>query len=249
VWITYDAGAANAAPEWEMSTVTDSTQTGTTVVVAPGWTTTTASGDRYAISKGGRTGFQLPTLISAVNRAIRDAGRIVEEDATTVDTAAAKTEYALPSRANYDLRQVWIQSITNDANDNQWYLARNWYIEQTATDTGNTLVFQEQPPYPRDVKLVYLEFHPKLNIATNKLNEQIHWERVIYKAAYYALAAFRFQTRSMDDYLLAQIDELLARANQADLKFPVKSPRKTPKIMSAGYTSDYDPAPGENKIP
>jgi hypothetical protein len=249
VWITYDAAAGGVAPQGEMAAVTDSTQTGTTVVTKPGWTTTTAVGDRYAISKGGRTGFRLEQIIGAVNRAVRDVGYILVDNTTAVTTAASQTEYTLPIAANTDLREVHIQTLTNDTTDNrQFAKAFNWEPRKTAGGTADTLIFQEQPTYPRDVLLKYMAPHAKLNSSADELDESIREERVIYRAAYYALAAFRFKTRNTDDYLQMHIDELKSRADTADIKFPIKSPKKTPKIMSAGYTSDYDPAPGENTI-
>ncbi|GAG04953.1 unnamed protein product, partial [marine sediment metagenome] len=231
------------------SSVKDSTQTGTTVVTSVGWTTATAAGDRYAISKGGMTGFRLDQIIGAVNRAVRDVGFILVDNTTAVTTAASQTEYTLPIAANTDLREVWIQTLTNDTTDNrQFAKARNWEPRKTAGGTADTLVFQGQPNYPRDVLLKYMAPHAKLNIAADELDESIHEERVIFRAAYYALAAHRFQTRDTSDYLQMQIDDLRSRADTADIKFPIKSPRKTSKIMSPGYTSDYDPAPGENTI-
>ena len=180
VWITYDAGAAAGAPQGEMQSVKDSSATGTTVVTSVGWTTATAVGDRYAIAKGGRTGFQLQQIIGAVNRAVRDAGFIMVENSTAVTTAASQTEYTLPVAANTDLREVWLQTATSDtADDRQFAKARNWEVRKTAGGTADTLVFQEQPNYPRDVLLKYMAPHAKLNIAANGLDDSIHEERVI----------------------------------------------------------------------
>jgi len=250
VWITYDAAATGVAPQGEFSIVADSTQSGSVVVVAPGWTTATAVGDRYAIAKGGQTGFQLDQIKAAVNRAVRDVGYIPVTNSTTLmTTAAAQTEYTLPVAANTDLREVWIQTVTNDtANDNQWAMVRNWGVIPSVIGTADTLVFQEQPAYVRDVMLKYMAPHPKLNISSDKLSESIREERVIYKAAWYALSAYRFRTRSMDDYLLMQIEELGARAREADLKFPIRAPKRSSKIMSVGWSPTRELAPGENKI-
>ncbi len=249
VWITYDAGAAGGAPQGEMDAVTDSSQTGTTVVVGTGWTVATASGDRYAISLGGFTSFQLQQLIGAVNRAVRDVGYIMVDNTTAVTTAASQTEYTLPVAANTDLREVWIQTLTNDtADDRRFAKTYNWEPRKTAGGTADTLVFQEQPVYPRDILLRYMAPHAALNIAADKLDESIHEQRVVLKAAWYALSAHRFQTRNEEEYLQMQIDELLARSKEADLRFPIKSPKKTGKIMSVGYAPTREHAPGEAGI-
>jgi len=248
VWITYDAAGSGGAPQGEYSIVSDSSST--KITVTTGWSTAVATGDHYAVAKGGRTGWQLEQIIGAVNRAIRDVGYIPITNTTAIDTAAQKTEYTLPVAANTELREVWIQCVTNDTdtNDNQWYKARNWRVDPSATGTGDLLVFEEQPVYPRDVMLKYLAPHPKLNIYTDKLSESIREERVIYKAAWYALAAYRFRTQDTSEFLMMQIEELANRAREADLKFPVKAPKKSSRIMSVGWVPTEEKAPGENKI-
>jgi len=246
-WIIYDAGGADAAPQGEMSAISDSSTATSSITVSTGWTTATAAGDRYAVALGGQTSYRLDQLKMAINRAVRDVGYIPVVDTTSIDTAANKTEYALPV-AIKDLREVWIQSVTNDTNNNEWYKARNWEIVPGATGSGDTLIFQEQPAYTRDVMLKYVGPHPKLDIATDQLSEDIREERVIYKAAWYALSTYRFRTRDTDEYLIRHLDELIARSREADARFPVRVPKRSSKIMSPGYRPTRELAPGENKI-
>jgi hypothetical protein len=250
VWVIWDAGDASAAPQGEYAIVSDfvaSTDTATIGAV----TVAVASGDRYAIAN---KRFPLHDLISAINRAIRDIGSIPTVDTTTINTAAAQTEYTPPVAANHDLREVWLQWKMGDANDNQWYKVRNWYMQRAEAigeigGTADTLVFPEQPPYPRDVKLVYMAPHAALVSSTDNLYEAIDYRRVIYRAAVHALKHSRMKTRSNDEFLLQAIQDYEQRADQADLMYPVRAPKKLGKMMDVSVAPSAELAPGENTIP
>ncbi|MHA2163540.1 MAG: hypothetical protein ACXABF_14050 [Candidatus Thorarchaeota archaeon] len=244
LWVTYDAAGAGAAPQGEYARVTDFVNSTATLTVET--VTAVASGDRYALTD---KKYPLEDLQMAVNRAIRDIGPVPVTNSTAIDTATAQTEYTLPTAANDDLREVWLQWITNDANDNQWYPVRNWYLQRTAAGTADTLVFPEQPMYPRDVKLVYMAPHAALVASTDKLAETINYKRVIYRATVHALNHYRMKTHSTDEYLQQTIQNAERRADQADLMYPVKAPKKLGRMMRVSAAEAVELAPGENKIP
>ncbi len=244
VWIIKDVGGAGAAPEGSYTVVSDFDNTSNTATV--GTIVAPASGDTYVIA---HQDYKLGDLIMAINRAIRDIPQIITEDSTTIDTAAAQTEYTMPTGLDTSKLEVWLESNISDADDNQWYRARNVYIQKTAGGTADTLVFMEQPPQPRDVKLVYMAPHAKLEIYTDKLDETIRYERVIYRAAVHALNHFRMKTKNTDDYLLQTIQDYERRADQADLMYPVAQPKKLPNIMIVGAPPTVELAFGENTIP
>jgi hypothetical protein len=244
LWVTYDAAGAGAAPQGEYARVTDFVNSTATLTVET--VTAVASGDRYALTD---KKYPLEDLQMAVNRAIRDIGPVPVTNSTAIDTATAQTEYTLPTAANDDLREVWLQWITNDANDNQWYPVRNWYLQRTAAGTADTLVFPEQPMYPRDVKLVYMAPHAALVASTDKLAETINYKRVIYRATVHALNHYSMKTHSTDEYLQQTIQNAERRADQADLMYPVKAPKKLGRMMRVSAAEAVELAPGENKIP
>lgn len=246
VYILKDAGGAGAAPEGESKTVSDFDNATSTVTLVAAFSQQLATSDLYAI---GDKKYTSQDIASAINRAIRDVGPIPTTDTTSIDTAAAQTEYTLPIAANTDLREVWIETNISDADDNQWAKTRNWYVQRTDVGTADTLVFPEQPPYPRDVKLVYMAPHVLMWSNTDKLSETIRWERVIYRAAVHALNHYRIKTHNTDEYFLQTIQDYERRADQADLMYPVKAPRKMGNIMLVGVPSTVELAPGENTIP
>jgi hypothetical protein len=246
VWITYDAAGAGAAPQGEFARISDFAN-GTSTATIAAVTTAVAATDRYAIAD---KKYKLDDLIMAINRAIRDAPQIITEDLTSLDTAAAQTEYTLPTGINTSKMEVWLEMNTSDADDNQWFRAdRNVYIQKTAGGTADTLVFKEQPPYPRDVKLVYTAPHAALVNSTDKLDESIRYERIIYRAAVHALNHYRMITQSTDKYLLQTIQDYVKRADEADRMYPVPQPKKLSNVMIVGPSPTVELAPGENTIP
>jgi hypothetical protein len=245
VWITYDAAGAAAAPQGEYDVVSDFANSSNTITLTTGFTVAPASTDLYAVA---HKVFPLYDLSLAINRAIRDIGPIPVTNTTAIDTAAQQTEYTLPIEANTDLLEVYIQSKLSDADDNKWIKSYNWDVQRTATGTADTLVFDQQPLYTYDVKLVYLAPHAKLVASTSKLSETIRQERVIYKAAYHALNHYRMKTRSTDPWLMDSIDSYERRAAEADLKYPLKIPQKLGKILTTGPPATEELAPGENLL-
>ena len=244
VWILADSAGSATLPVGQYAVISDFDATNDRCTIGT-VTNGPASGDTYAIA---HKLFLLGDLITAINRAIRDVGPIPTTDTTTIDTAAAQTEYDLPIAANTDLLEVWVETKLDDTNDYQWAKRRDWYIQRTAVGTADLLVFPEQPPYPRDVKLVYLAPHVKLSAYTDKLSESVPYERVIYKAAVHALNNFRMKTRNDDDWLAKSINDYEKRSAQADLMYPIRAPKKLGRMLSLGRTETREAAFGENTI-
>ena len=244
VWILADSAGSTTLPVGQYAVISDFDNGNNRCTIGT-VTNGVASGDTYAIA---HRIYTLGDLISAVNRAIRDVGPIPTTDTTTIDTAAAQTEYDLPIAANTDLREVWLERNISDADDNQWYKVRNWYIQRTAVGTADTLVFGEQPAYPRDVKLVYMSPHVRLVDYDDKLSETIRYERVVYKAAVHAMKHYMMKTHEESSWFEKALNDAQSRSAQADLMYPIRSPKRLGKMLSLGYTKTRELAPGENTI-
>jgi hypothetical protein len=245
VWLTYDAGGAAAAPQGEYSAVSDFVNSTSLVTVTTAFSTLCAASDEYAIAD---KKYPLSDLKMAVNRAVRDVGMVPTVNSTAIDTAAAQTEYTLPAAANHDLREVALEWNTSDTNDYQWYPIRNWYLQRSAAGTADLLVFQEQPPYPRDVRLTYMAPPAKLVASTDYLHEAINYKRVIYRATVHALNQRLAKTHDTSDYYQKMLQDAERRADQADLMYPVRAPKKLGKIMDVSAAETVELAPGENTI-
>ena len=242
VWILKDAAGASALPEGQYAVISDFDNGTSTATI--GTITAVASGDTYAITDQRYT---LGDLVTAVNRAIRDAGYIPVTDTTTIDTAAAQTEYDLPIAANHDLITVDIQTKIGDSDDNQW-TPIGFDIQHTAVGTADLLVFRRQPTPTRDIKLVYMSPHVKLVDYDDKLSESVPYERVIYRAVVHAMKHRQMKIEKVDDWFMEALSDYKARADRADLTYPIKAPKKRPKSLALGRTKTRELAPGENTL-
>jgi len=242
VWILKDAAGASALPEGQYAVISDFDNGNNRCTI--GTITAVASGDTYAITD---RRYKLGDLIMAINRAIRDAGYIPVTDTTTVDTAAAQTEYDLPIAANHDLRTVEIETNTSDADDNQ-FTPIQFDIQHTAVGTADLLVFHRQPPTSRDVKLVYMSPHVKLVDYDDKLSESVPYERVIYRAVVNAMRHYQMKTHEDGDWFTGTLRDYVRRADKADLEHPIKSPKRRAKGLALGRTKTVEKAFGENTI-
>jgi len=243
VWILADSAGSTTLPVGQYAVISNFENTNARCTIGT-VTNGVASGDTYAIAD---ERFKLGDLITAINRAVRDIGPIPTVDATTIDTAAAQTEYDLPIAANTDLLTVEIETNTSDSDDNQW-TPIGFDVQRTAVGTADLLVFRVQPPYPRDIKIEYLAPSVRLAAYTDKLSETIRWERVIYRAVVHAMTHYGMKTHEDGDWFMSALSKYERRADEADRKYPIKAPKKRPKGLALGRTKTRELAPGENTL-
>ena len=243
-WILYDGGGLGVAPEGEFSIISDFAQSAGGTVTTSTLTAAVASGDRYALTS---KRFPLDVLTQCVNRALYDMGKVPTTDITTIDSATNQTEYDLPIAANLDLRQVFIEAVTDDDDDHRWQKQYNWYVQRTAIGTADLLVLPYQWPSSRDIKIVYVAPHAELYAYSDKLSESIPPERVVYKAAFHALKWYSTRNpnnkAAMDD-----MDRYEKIAIKYEMEKPIALPQRTGRIVMPGAQEDYTFTPGTVRL-
>ena len=177
IWILRDAAGGGAAPEGESGVVSEFTASNDTATIQTALTVAVASGDRYAISD---KRVPLRIIEQAINEALLDLGKIVVYD-TTLSTADNQTEYTLPTTIQ-DVRQVFIQSITTDENDNRYSEILNWSIIPSAAGVASFLVLPYQYPSGYNLMIYHMAYHAEMLVGTAKLSEFVPVERVVYPA-------------------------------------------------------------------
>jgi hypothetical protein len=235
LWLTYDAGAEDAAPQGEYSNISDSTAAGT-ITISDAFTAATADNDRYTI---GKKRYDIYRLIQNVNQALVDMGPIEYTDTTSLDTASSQTEYTLPAAANRDLRQVWIQGRTSDSDDNRWHKIYGWGKQKTATGTADELILPFQYTSGRGLKLVYTAEHAALALSSDKIDESCHLDRVVIEATVRCLMWRKSRVGDADPSLDTQIAFWtnpipgigLSRLERARLDYPIILPKKDPSMV------------------
>src|SRR5687768_8101700 len=204
-WILYDAGGLGAAPQGEYGYISDYALTGGNISIRTALSASVAAGDRYAIA-GLRYPLQL--LIQKVNETF---GVIEKTDITTVETANEQNEYSLPSDV-LELKQVFLASNSDDSDANGWEKIYDWDVQKSATGTANKLVLNRQFTAGYAVKLIYLTYHTKLIAATDKLDDSIHIDKVVYNAAHACLLWRQMKVGQSDD-LSRELNYFQAKAN------------------------------------
>lgn len=220
-WVTYDAGGSGAAPQGEYGYISDFVQSTSTVTIRTALTAAIASGDRYAL---GRKRYPLELLIQKINEAF---GTIEKTDITTVSIAAQTLEYTLPADL-LDLKQVWIQV---DPTVDNWQLLTDWSVQKSATGSPNKLILKRQFLEGYAVKLVYMGYHQTLRVATDKLDDSYHIDKIIYPAAVGCLLWRKARVGDADlsvNDLLNYYQQLTAEKVQ---EFKQDLPRKTAKTI------------------
>lgn len=175
-WITYDSAGAGAAPQGEYGYISDFANSTKTITLRDALTAAVASGDRYAVST---PRYPLYILIQKINEVLN----VIEKtDTSTVTIASDQLEYSLPTDC-MNLKQVWIQTNSDDSDANGWEVIHDWYEQKTATGTANLLVLRRQFSASHAVKLVYEPYHATLRVAADKLDEGINAKQVVHDAA------------------------------------------------------------------
>jgi len=231
--IYYDAGGAGAAPENEFSVISDFDATSDTITLRTTLTANAGAGDKYALIK---KRYPLQIITQEINNALQKIGPIPNWNSTGITIAASQTEYSLPTvAANMDLREVWYQQDTTDANDNRWRrIPKNGYtIQKSATGTADVIRFANQYETDHVMGIVYLAPHTEMKLYTDKLDDIIYPDRVVYEAAAGCLRWYMDKTKT-DDYN-AQLARLENQAAQARAMHPIPIPQKTGRIMSSHH--------------
>lgn len=228
-WIVKDAGGAGAAPEGQFAKVTDFTNTsGSLAFAASSFTAAVAAGDKYAV---GKKRYPIDIMIQKINDALAENIKIPQVD-TSLTTAADQTEYTLPKVAQRKLLQVFVQTVDDDSDDNAWQKVTNWEVATSDTGTADTLIFRQQYDAGYKIKLVYLAPHPELHVYSDKLNEKIKMQSVVYNATARCLRWYNSKLGGGDQALLDDIAKYESLALKKEQEAPpTVLPKRSPRYL------------------
>jgi hypothetical protein len=176
------------APQGQFKQITDFVASTKTVTIASVMTATIGSGDTYAINK---KRYPLSKIIQKINQVLATAGKVPVEDITTT-TVLDQREYTLPAAASLDLRQVWLET---DPNRDLWMPLYNWEMVYTAGGTADKVLIHHNFIDSDVLKFIYVSPHAQLRAYGDVLNEVIHPDRIIFKAAADLMTEFMDRTR------------------------------------------------------
>jgi hypothetical protein len=194
------------APQGQFKQITDFVASTSTVTLASAVTAVIGAGDTYAINK---RRYPLAKIIQKVNQVLATVGKVPVEDTSTT-TVENQREYTLPAAASLDLRQVWLET---DTDNDLWMPLYNWDVVYTAGGAAEKVLIHHDFFDDNTLKFIYVAQHTQLRAQTDVLNEVIHPDRIVFKAAADLLTEFMDRTRQY--YQRETRDSLLVRHERA----------------------------------
>lgn len=237
-FVIRDAGGLNAAPEGQFARVSAYVASTGTYTLDATLTSAVASGDTYGVVS---QEYPLAQMIQAANQALRLMGDLDLVDTTTLDTAAATTEYAASAtwKRTRPFR-VDVQGRTGASADNQWQEWPDWeYVPATAGAAGK-LIFPEYPTASRDIRVWYRGPHPYVNAYNDPIAEVLDPETAVAAFQAKALDWANSRARGADEFMLQRGQ----KAEQQLLNLQVARPRvgvkRKPKLLIIGPNTTPD---------
>ena len=212
-FLTYDEGAAGGSPEGKMREITAyAPSTGTltfdTVTDSP------VAGDRYAWASGN---YALDDMIPIINQALRKLGRVPLLDETITSTSAV--EYATPSGVNpAQIKEIWIQGNTGDADNNDWEEVLDWRINYGAT---YEIIFRSALVNSRTLRIVHMGVHPQVWLESTAIKTNIDRQRIVAEATYLALKWKKRQTNDTSKSMINAINDAASEVEDARRMYKV----------------------------
>jgi len=230
--IIRDAGGASAAPEGEMQRISGYVSSTYTHTVDTAFTVAPASGDYVAIANAD---IPLREMYRAINNALVKIGEIPLTD-SSLTSASQQTEYALPvALKRENLLRVEYQTNLNDTNDNQWSHISDFDIIPAAPGSTGLLVLP-QLVSGRTIRLTYKGVHPVISTYSSVISEYLHPAVLISSVTKEALRWWNAVNGGGNQYWLQKENEAAQELEMALRKFPIWTPKQTPKY----FTHEWD---------
>ena len=224
-FIIEDSAGASAAPEGQYARISGYTDGSGTWALDAALTAVVAAGDTYGVAAGGRYPFR--TMIEIINKAIRSLGDIVTFDTTTLDTANNKTEYTIDKdwKRKGPIR-VDIQTRTGDSDDNRWYGVYNWEYIPAAPGSDGLMILSGDLPSDFDLRVAYLDQHPRLNSFADVIDEAIHPELAVAACVEKALSWQNRKLRGRNDHVKEEWNKARSDLDELIGDFHVDRPQR-----------------------
>ena len=239
VFIIRDGGGNNAAPEQEVSRITDYVQSTNTITVSPSFSASVEASDTYGVAK---PIIELDTMIELTNLALQGLGTIQLTD-TSLTTLDDVTEYSLPVGMKYRISLVQM-ATNNDPNDSQYNDVSGWYQINSGPGSVGMLVFNNELPSGYTLKLFYEAEHPRVQNMTDEVAEVLHSEYasrlVVDKVLEYQVR----RTNGTDPFLLQTANKAMQDVMEARSRFS-QPKHKRPKYLTP-YKFDINEVEEDN---
>lgn len=224
--------ADGAAPEGEFVRVLAFDASEGSFTLEQALTAAPAAGDLYGLASAY---YPLHTMVELANAGLRALGDIPLVDTTTLDTAAGQTEYATalawqrrpPVMIDYQGRSVEQQA-------SQWVRVHDWeYVPAAARQPGR-IVFQRELPAVRDLRVWYVDAHPRLSAYDDVVAEVIAPELAVAAGVERALRWQNSRLGGGDNFLLQRWNDARVELERLKSEHPIWRPARRGHLNLAG---------------
>jgi hypothetical protein len=221
-----------AAPQGEWGHVTAFDQNTGTFTLLSVLSAALGAGDRIAFVPYGN--YPLDVLIELANSGLRRLGPLTVSD-VSVSTESDKTEYTLPAAVKYNrVREVLIQTNTDDSDDNRYQPIHGWRVKPTTTGTVWTLILQKQPTASRTLLILYdIPGHARVSAYDDQIHEVIPPElavaAVVEKALKWQIG--RLGPQEVDKIIMGLYKQAQENLKTMKATYPIWHPRRKSRIL------------------
>ena len=224
--------ADGAAPEAEYQGISAYVDSSGTFTVDTAFSAAVGSGDTFGFTSDY---YPLFTMIELANAGLRALGDIALVDTTTLDSITDTSEYnAATAWKRRRPLMIDYQGRSGASSDNQWVRVYDWEFVPSAPGSTGLIIFNEQIPDGRDIRIWYVDSHPRLSVFSDTISETITPELAVAAGLERALRWQNSRSGGGDDFLLQRWNDAKIELASARVRFPIWTPKRVAKLMNVG---------------
>lgn len=190
------------------------------------------AGTKYAIATPEFNFFLMERL---ANAALRSLGPLTVIDRSIV-TSANQHVYSLSTIIKYsNVLQVDISGRTGSTTANpEWHSVNEVEVQPSTAGAANLLIFKDQPPSGRDVRIIYEGHHPYLTDSTQFVEGTIHPELAILTLIEKMYGYRNSRSRGATDFDVQRWTDAKRQLADARIRWPIWTISRKPQLMIVG---------------
>lgn len=116
--------------------------------------------------------------------------------------------------------------------DNQWVRLYDWEFTPALPNTSGLIIFNGEIPAGRDIRIWYVDSHPRLSLYNDVISETIVPELAVAAAVERALRWQNSRQGGSDPFQLARWNDAKIELARARVNHPIWTPRRVSKLLN-----------------
>ena len=180
--------------------------------------------------------FGLELMTELANDALRALGPLQFMDKNTITSSSPQQEYTAQLAWKYAKPdQIDLQTrLGSTANYNDWVTLHNWSYEPSTAGATGRLIFGDQLPTGRKVRVWFRDLHHRVTASTALIDERVHLELCIISLMEKCYQFRNSLTRGSEPFDVQRWKDVEQQLQKAKGDFPIWRERRQPKIFALG---------------